>query len=89
MERGVPGSAQGVPGHAIGGWALWAGEVEVVECRTWWDRPGCLVVANPGRLSGYENSVAGPVPGWVVAVAIAKESTPGKRVPWVSPVRVG
>ena len=90
-ERGVPGSAQGVPSRAIGGWAQWAGDVEVVASvrRTWWGRPGCLAVANTGRLSGYENSVAGSVPGWVVAAAIAKESTPGEHVLWVSLVRVG
>jgi hypothetical protein len=89
VERGVRGSAQGLPVQAIGGWAPWAGDVEVIVRRTWWGRPGCLEVANTGRLSGYENSVAGQVPGWVVAVAIAKESTPGEHVPWVSPVRVG
>ncbi len=80
VERGVPGSARGVPGHAIGGWAPWAGDVEVVVSRTWWGRPGCLAVANTGRLLGYENSDAGPVPGWVVAVAFTKESTPGEHV---------
>ena len=47
------------------------------------------MVAGPGRLSGYEDSDAGPVPSWVVAVAIAKESTPRWQAPWVSPVRVG
>ncbi len=88
---GIPGSAQGVPSRAIGGWAPWAGDVEVVVRHTWWGRPGCLAVANTGRLAGYENSVAGPVPGWVVAARIAKEpeSTPGEHVLWVSPVRVG
>ncbi len=59
VERGVPGSAGGVPGHAIGGWAPWAGDVEVVVSHSWWGRPGCLAVANTGRLSGYENSDAG------------------------------
>jgi hypothetical protein len=41
---------------------------------SWWSRvsrPGCLVAADAGRLSGDENSGAGPVPGWVVAVALA------------------
>jgi hypothetical protein len=77
VERGVPGSARGVPGHAIrvGGWAPWAGDVEVVvsQGHSWWGRPGCLAVANTSRLSGYENSDAGPVPGWVVAVAFPPE----------------
>ena len=52
-----------------GGWAPWAEEVGVVGCPFRWGWPGRRMVAGPGRLSGYEDSDAEPVPSWVVAVA--------------------
>ena len=100
----LPGVVSGLRGRG-GAWRPWFGPGLAGSCHRGEPRglersrslsaalggacPVALWWPTRAACQGMRNSDAGQVPSRVVAVAIAKESTPWWQVPWVSPVRVG